>query len=338
MTVKDILVRSAMWMAVLSLVAGRAWGAEPQIVLKLAEVHPQGYPTELADEEFGRLVAERSGGRIKVEVYPGAQLGDEKAAIEQVQIGALAFTRVSSAPMAQFSKQLGVFSLPYIFDSKEHMWAFLNGPGGRKMLDGLTSSGFVGLAYYDGGARSFYASKPITKLEDLKGLKFRVIQNEWSVKMVNALGANATPMAYGQVFSAIQTGVIEGAENNAPSYLTASHYQVAKNYLLDGHQRIPELLVMSKTVFDTLSKDDQALMKKAAADSVAKQRELWDKFEGEALAKVKTAGCTVTEVKDPTPFQKAMKPVIAEAKAQFGDALDAIAAARPKIGRGPLDD
>ena len=330
MSLTRTLFRIVMFMAVLSMAAGRTWAADPKIVLKLAEVHPQGYPTELADEEFARFVGERSQGRIKIEVYPGAQLGDEKAAIEQVQIGALAFTRVSSAPMAQFSKQLGVFSLPYIFDSKDHMWSFLNGTAGRKMLDELVTSGFIGLAYFDGGARSFYASKPITKPEDLKGLKFRVIQNEWSVKMVNALGANATPMAYGQVFSAIQTGVIEGAENNAPSYLTASHFQVAKNYLLDGHQRIPEVLVMSKTVFETLSKDDQALVRKAAADSVAKQRELWDKFEGEALAKVKAAGCVITEVKDPSPYQNAMKPVIAEATQQFGEALNAIAAARSK--------
>ena len=338
MNAKSILFRSLPWLAAASLVAGRAWAADPQVVLKLAEVHPQGYPTELADEEFAKLVAERTQGRIKVEVYPGAQLGDEKAAIEQVQIGAIAFTRVSSAPMAQFSKQLGVFSLPYIFDSKDHMWAFLNGAGGKKMLEDLTASGFVGLAYFDGGARSFYSTKPMTKVEDLKGLKFRVIQNEWSVKMVNAFGANATPMAYGQVFSAIQTGVIEGAENNAPSYLTSSHYQVAKNYLLDGHQRIPEVLVASKTVFDGLSREDQAVIRKAAADSVAKQRQLWDAFEGEALAKVKAAGSTVVAVKDLAPYQRAVEPVIKEASTQFGDSLKAISAARPKFGGGVLDE
>ncbi len=330
MSLTRTLFRSVMFMAVLSMAAGRAWAADPKIILKLAEVHPQGYPTELADEEFARIVGERSQGRIKIEVYPGAQLGDEKAAIEQVQIGALAFTRVSSAPMAQFSKQLGVFSLPYIFDSKDHMWSFLNGAAGRKMLDELSTSGFIGLAYFDGGARSFYASKPIAKPEDLKGLKFRVIQNEWSVKMVAAFGANATPMAYGQVFSAIQTGVIEGAENNAPSYLTASHYQVAKNYLLDGHQRIPEVLVMSKVVADTLSKEDLALIKKAAEDSVAKQRQLWDSYEGEALAKVKAAGSIITEVKDVSPYQKAVQSVIEAAQPQYGDVLKAIAAARPK--------
>lgn len=325
-----ILSCSAIALSMLALGVGRVAAAEPQLVFKLAEAHPQGYPTELADEEFARLVGERSGGRIKVEVYPGSQLGDEKTAIEQVQIGALAFTRVSSAPMAQFSKQLGVFSLPYVFDSKGHMWAFLDGPDGRKMLDALETAHFIGLAYFDGGARSFYSTKPITKVEDLKGLKFRVIQNEWSVKMVNAFGANATPMAYGQVFSALQTGVIDGAENNPPSYLTASHNQVAKNYLLDGHQRIPEVLVMSKAIWSGLSKDDQALIKKAAADAVKKQRQLWDAFEVDALAKVKAAGSVVTDVKDLSPFQKAVKPVIDEAQQTFGEALKAIAAARKK--------
>jgi tripartite ATP-independent transporter DctP family solute receptor len=314
----------------LALCTGRAAAAEAQITLKLAEVHPKGYPTEVADEEFARLVGERSGGRIKVDVYPGAQLGDEKSAIEQVQIGAIAFTRVSSAPMAQFSKQLGVFSLPYIFDSKEHMWAFLNGPGGRKMLDALQPSGFVGLAYYDGGARSFYATKPIARIEDLKGLKLRVLQTEWSVKMVNAFGASATPMPYGQVFSALQTGVIDGAENNAPSYLTASHSQVAKHYLLDHHQRIPEVLVMSVILAEKLPKADLELVQKAAVDSVAKQRSLWDAYEIEALAKVKAQGSVITEVKDLAPFQKAVKPVIDEAQKEFGEALQAIAAARPK--------
>ncbi len=330
MNPKRILFGSMKWLAMLSLVMGRAWAADPKIVLKLAEVHPQGYPTELGDEEFARLVGERTNGRIKVEVYPGAQLGDEKTAIEQVQIGALAFTRVSSAPMAQFVKKLNVFSLPYIFDSKEHMWAFLNGPMGTKMLDDLSGSGFIGLAYYDGGARSFYTTKPVKSVADLKGMKIRVMQNEASVQTMRAFGASATPMVYGQVFSALQTGVIDGAENNAPSYLTASHYQVAKYYILDGHQRIPEVLVMSKTVFDGLSKEDQALIKKAAADSVKKQRELWDKFESEALAKVKAGGSQVLEVKDPTPFQYAVKPVIEDARKDYGDVLKAIADARTK--------
>jgi tripartite ATP-independent transporter DctP family solute receptor len=321
----------AMAVACLGLFAQRTWSADaPKIVLKLGETHPQGYPTELADEEFARLVGERSNGRIKVEVYAGSQLGEEKAVIEQVQLGAVALTRVSTGAVAQFSKQLGVFSLPYIFVSKQHMWSFLDGPDGQKMLDSLQPSHFVGLCYYDGGARNFYTSKPVKKLEDLKGLKIRVMQNEWMLKMVNAFGANASPMPMGQVFSGLQTGVIEGAENNEPSWFNWSHHQVAKYYLQDAHLRIPEILMMSKTVWDTLSKEDQALIKKSAADSVKKQRELWDAAEADALAKGKAAGGVVTPVTDLTPYQTAVKPVIDEARAQFGESLKAIEAARPK--------
>ena len=317
--------------ACLGLFAQRTWSADaPKIVLKLGETHPKGYPTELADEEFARLVGERSNGRIKVEVYPGSQLGEEKAVIEQVQLGAVAQTRVSTAPVAQFSKQLGVFSLPYIFVSKQHMWNYLDGPDGQKLLDSLQPSHFVGLCYYDGGARNFYTSKPVKQLEDLKGLKIRVQQSEWMLKMVNAFGANASPMPMGQVFSGLQTGVIDGAENNEPSYFNWSHHQVAKYFLQDAHLRLPEILIMSKTVWDTLSKDDQAIIKKAAADSVKKQRELWDAAEADALAKAKAAGAIVTPVADLSPYQKAVKPVIDEASAQFGESLKAIEKARPQ--------
>jgi len=298
-----------------------------QVVLKLAETHPKGYPTEMADEYFAQLVTERSGGKMTVEVYPGSQLGEEKAAIEQVQLGAIAFTRVSSGPMAEFNKALGAFSLPYIFDSGEHMWNYLNSPEGQKLLDGLSASRFVGLCYFDPGARSFYSFKPITKLEDLKGLKIRVIQNTVNMELMKALGASATPMPYGQVFSSLQTQVIDAAENNFPSYLTASHYQVAKNYLVDAHQRVPEVLVISKTIFDGLSKADQELIRQAAKDSVAKQRELWNAFEKEAETKVKAEGCTVTYVKDLTPFQKAVKPVV-DAHPEYAEVLKDIAKAR----------
>jgi tripartite ATP-independent transporter DctP family solute receptor len=317
-------------LATLGFFSDGAWAAEPQIVLKLGETHPQGYPTELADEEFARLVGERSNGRIKVEVYPGSQLGEEKAVIEQVQLGAIAMTRVSTAPVAQFSKQLGVFALPYVFESKAHMWAFLNGPDGKALLDSLQPSRFVGLCYYDGGGRNFYTRTPVNKVEDLKGMKIRVMQSEWTGKMVEAFGANATPMAMGQIFSSLQTGVIDGAENNEPSYFNWNHFQVAKYYILDGHLRIPEILMMSKVVWDKLSKADQELIKQAAADSVKKQRQLWDAAESDALAKAKAGGAIVTEVKDVGPFQKAVKPVLDEARSIFDVSLKAIEKARPK--------
>jgi tripartite ATP-independent transporter DctP family solute receptor len=301
---------------------------QAQVMLKLGEIHKKGYPTELADEEFARLVGEYSKGRIKIEVFPEAQLGDEKVSIEQVKLGALAFTRVSTGAVAEFSKGLGVFPIPFLFDSSQHLWKFLNSAYGQKMLTDLEPAGFIGLCYYDGGSRSFYASKPIKKLEDLKGLKFRVMGNTQSAKMVEAVGASAAPMAMTQVFSSIQTGVVDGAENNPPSYLDFNHYQVAKYYLLDHHQRLPEILMMSKKVWDKISPTDQKLLKKAAADSVMFQRKKWDAYEKEALDKVKANGAIVTEVKDLRPYQKAMKPVLEFYQKEFSDTLKAIDAAR----------
>jgi tripartite ATP-independent transporter DctP family solute receptor len=323
---REEIMKKGLVFALIILFAGAA-SLQAQTVLKLAETHPKGYPTELADEYFAQLVTERSGGKLKVEVYPGNQLGEEKAAIEGVQMGAIAFTRVSSGPMAEFNKALGAFSMPYIFDSGDHMWNYLNGPDGQKLLEGLSASRFIGLCYFDPGARSFYSSKPITKLEDLKGLKIRVIQNKINMELMQALGASATPMPYGQVFSSLQTGVIDAAENNFPSYLTANHYQVAKHYLVDTHQRVPEVLVMSKAVFDGLPKADQDLIRQAAKDSVAKQCELWSAFEKEAETKVKAEGCIVTYVKDLTPFQNAVKPMF-DAHPEYADVLKDIAKAR----------
>jgi len=319
-------MKKTLFMAFVMLWVG-ASSLQAEMVLKLAETHPKGYPTELADEYFAQLVTERSGGKIKVEVYPGSSLGEEKAAIEQVQLGAIAFTRVSSGPMAEFNKALGAFSLPYIFDNGEHMWNYLMSADGQKLLDGLSASRFVGLCYFDPGARSFYSFKPITKLEDLKGLKIRVIQNTINMELMKALGASATPMPYGQVFSSLQTQVIDAAENNFPSYLTANHYQVAKHYLVDAHQRVPEVLVISKVVFDGLAKADQDLIKQAAKDSVAKQRELWNAFEKEAEAKVKAEGSIITYVKDLKPFQDAVKPVF-DAHPEYAEVLKDIAKAR----------
>jgi tripartite ATP-independent transporter DctP family solute receptor len=264
----------------------------------------------MADEYFAQLVTERSGGKIKVEVYPGSQLGEEKAAIEQVQLGALAFTRVSSGPMAEFNKALGAFSLPYIFDNADHMWKYLNGPDGQKLLDGLAASRFIGLAYYDPGARSFYnRERPIKTIDDLKGLKFRVFQSVVFVDMVGALGADAVPMPYGEVYSSIETGVIDGAENNFPSYESSGHYEVAKHYTLDEHTMVPEVLVMSKTSWDKLTPEDQELVRQAAKDSVPFNREKWAEREKQSEEKVRAAGVEIIEEIDKEPFIAAMAPI-----------------------------
>ncbi|WP_371378298.1 TRAP transporter substrate-binding protein [Sporomusa aerivorans] len=295
---------------------------------RLAESNPAEHPVTLGDKKFAELVKERSNGRITIDVFSGAQLGEEKAVLEQVQLGAIEFTRVSASPLGEFNKQMSVFSLPYLFDSEEHMWKFLKGEMGEKMLNDLQPSRMKGLAYYTGGARSFYSVKPLTGIDSLKGLKIRVMQNKINMDMVAALGGSATPMPAGEIFSALQTGVIDGAENNYPTFVAQNHYQSAKHYILDAHQRIPEVLLISKVIWDKLSPEDQKLIKQAALDSVDYQRDIWAKTEKEAEAKVRDAGVTITEVKDLKPWQAAVKPVIDKYSADFKEALDGIDKAR----------
>lgn len=329
MTTKRLVFLTVVLMAAVAFSGGLS-AADAQIVLKLSEIHPQGYPTELADEEFARLVNVYTNGQIKIDVFPGGQIsGDEKVVIEQVKIGAIPIARVSSGALGSFNAQLNVFALPFLFDSKDHMWAFLNSAAGQKMLADLAPSGFIGLCWYDGGARSFYANYPLNRIEDLRGKKFRVLPNPLLVKMVEAMGASAVPMAAGQVFSAIQTGVIDGAENNAPSLISFNHYQVAKYYMLDEHLRLPEVLFMSKIVWERLSKDHQAALRKAASETITFQRKKWDAYEIEALNKIIAEGEIVVPIKDPTPFKNAVKQLIAEESPKYAETLKAINALRP---------
>ncbi|APH70842.1 TRAP transporter substrate-binding protein [Aquibium oceanicum] len=280
-----------------------------EIVLKSSDTHPDGYPTVEAVKYMGELLKERSNGRIAVEVYHSAQLGEEKDTIEQTRAGVIDLNRVSMGPFNGLVPETRVVSLPYIFRSTDHMHKVMDGDVGQEILAGFEPHGLVGLAYYDGGARSFYNSqKPITSVEDLKGMKFRVMQSDIFVDMVNALGANAVPLPYGEVYSSIETGVIDGAENNFPSYESAKHSEVAKHYSLDEHLIVPEVLVMAKSSWDKLSPEDQALVKQAAKDSVEKQRELWEAREKESRKMVEDAGSTIT-TPDKQPFIDAMGPV-----------------------------
>lgn len=300
----------------------------PTYSFRLAEAHPADYPTTKGDMKFAELVKERTNGRITIDVFPSAQLGEEKAVIEQVQLGAIEFTRVSTGPMAEFNKDFGVFSLPYIFDSDEHVWNFLLGETGMSMLDGLQSSGLQGLGWYSSGSRSFYSAKPLKSIDDLKGKKIRVQENKLNLAIMDALGASATPMAYGEVYSSLQTGVIDAAENNYPSYYSSKHYEVAPYLLLDQHQRVPEVLLVSKTVWDKLSEEDQAIIRQAALDSIDYQREEWAKYEKESEEAVRAAGVTITEVTDLQPWKDAVKPVIESYRSEYRNVLDAIEAAK----------
>ncbi|TPI31279.1 TRAP transporter substrate-binding protein [Mesorhizobium sp. B3-2-1] len=283
--------------------------ANAETVLRSSDTHPDGYPTVEAVKYMGDLIKQRTAGRYSIEVYHSAQLGEEKDTIEQTQAGVIDLDRVSMGPFNGIVPETAVPSLPYMFRSVEHMRHVMDGPIGDQILKAFEAHDLVGLAFYDSGARSFYnTKKDITSMADMKGMKFRVIQSDVFVDMVNALGANATPMAYGEVYSALQTGVIDGAENNWPSFESAKHYEVAKHYTMDQHQIVPEVLVMSKASWDKLSPEDQAIVRQAAKDSVVKMRELWDAQEKKSRGIVEAAGVKVSEI-DKQPLIDAMKPV-----------------------------
>lgn len=280
------------------------------MVLRSSDTHPDGYPTVEAVKYMGKLLEERTGGRLGIEVFHSAQLGQEKDTIEQTQFGVIDMNRVSLGPFNNIIEETQIPSLPYIFRSTEHMHKVMDGPVGEEILAAFADHDLIGLAFYDGGSRSFYNSqKPIKSMDDLAGMKFRVMQSDLFVDMVSALGANATPMPYGEVYSSIQTGVIDGAENNWPSYESSGHYEVAKYYTLDQHLIVPEVLVMSKKTWDSLSEEDQKIVRQAAKDSVPHMRKLWAEREAASEAKVRESGVEVITEIDKTPFIDAMKPV-----------------------------
>ena len=311
---KQILALAVlMLLSIAALSAGGQTGgemSEKPIVLRLAETHGADYPTTQGDYEFARLVEERSDGRIKIEVYPGAQLGEERAVIEQVQFGAIDFTRVSISPLAAFSENFNALQMPYLYRNADHMWKVLNSKVGDDFLASLEPAGFVGLSWFDSGARSFYNSvRPVESVEDLAGLKIRVQESALMVGLVEALGAVATPMPFGEVYSAIQTGVIDGAENNWPSYYATSHYEVATYYTIDEHTRVPEITIASKMTMDKLSAADQKLIMDAARDSMAFQIKAWADYEKEAEATVAANGNEIYYLQDNSAFQAAMQPL-----------------------------
>ncbi len=308
---KILMVLMSVCLATLFITGVSSKATAAPIVMKLAETHPQDYPTTKGDYEFARLVKERTNGRIVVEVFHSKQLGEERAVIEQVQLGGIDMTRVSISAVSAFVRDLDAFQLPYLYRDAAHMWKVLNGKIGEEILKKHEAFNFVGVGWFEGGSRNFYTKKQVKTVSDLKGMKIRVQQAPLMVGMVEALGAVATPLPYGEVYSALQTGVVDGAENNWPSYLTTSHYEVAKYFITDEHTRVPEITVGSKKVFDKLSKEDRAIILKAAKDAVAYQIKLWNDFEKVAEKTVREKGSVITEV-SPTEKQKfmdAMKPL-----------------------------
>lgn len=301
--------------------------AKPEITLKYADSQPAGYPSVVAAEEFAKLVSEKSGGRIEITIYPGGQLGDEKSNIEQLRFGALDFARVSIGPLSEFSPSLNVLQLPYLFRNYDHMWAVANGEIGQNFLASMTDAGLVGLSWFEAGSRCFYnAEREIKTLEDLKGLKIRVMESELMIDMAKSLGVNPTPMNSGEVYSSLQSGVIQGAENNIPTYVANAHNEVAKYYTIDEHIRMPEPMLMSKQVMDKLSEEDQAIIKEAAAEASDIQRELMLAYDGEARAQAEESGTIFTELsaEEKQKFQDACSPMYDKYAADYKDIVDAI--------------
>ena len=306
--------------------------AQQKLVLKASDVHPEGYPTVVATENMGKKLAAATNGRISVQMYPSMQLGGEKEAIEQAQVGALQLARVSVGALGPVVDELNVFNLPYLFRDTPHMQKVIDGPIGQELLVKVSNNpkaGLIGLCWMDAGARSLYdTKKPIRTIADLKGMKFRVMGNPMFVDMMTALGGNGVSMGYDQVFNALQTGVVDGAENNPPSFVFDNHYTVAKYYTLDEHLIVPEMLVMSKKTWDALSPADQALVRKFAREAQLEERELWEKYEKAAMDKARAAGIEVINVSDKKAFQDAVKPVWDKYGPKYADMVKRIQAVK----------
>jgi tripartite ATP-independent transporter DctP family solute receptor len=274
-----------------------------------AEIHPADYPTTKAVEYMGQLLKERSGGKLGVKVFPNGALGQERDTIEQLKIGGLDMMRINVAPLNNIVPETIVPALPFIFRSEEHMHTVLDGPIGDEILAAMESQGMIGLAFYDSGARSMYATKPIKTLADIQHSKVRVQQSDLFVAMIEALGANPTPMPYGEVYTALKTGIIDAAENNYPSYESSRHFEAAPFYSLTEHSMAPEALVFSKPIWDRLKPEDQAMIRQVAKDSVPEMRKLWDEREAKSRQTVEAGGAKIGQIEDKQAWTDAMKPV-----------------------------
>jgi len=297
----------------LALAAGALCFSAQAVELRSADVHnSDDYPTVAAVKHMSQELAKQSNGKFTIKVFNKSALGSEKETLDQVKIGALDMNRVNISSLNALCPKSLVPTMPFLFDSIDHMRKTLDGPVGEEILKGCESQGLVGLAFYDSGARSIYAKKPVRTLADAKGLKIRVQQSDLWVALVSAMGANATPMPTGEVYTALKTGLIDAAENNIPSYEGFKHYEAVKVYSHTEHSMAPEMLVMSKVVFDKLMPAEQAMFRAAAKESVKFQRQKWDEQEAKALDIVVKGGAQIVKDVDKASFKAAMAPVYAK--------------------------
>lgn len=294
-------------------------------VLKLAHALDTSHSVHQAMMHMAERLAGYSEGQMRIDIYPSGQLGVERETVELLQIGSLAMTKVSTAPLEAFVPSMKVFGVPYLFSNREHYFRVLDSDIGKALLASTEITRVRGLGFYDSGSRSFYTKdRPVQTPSDLEGMKIRVMQSQTAVQMVSALGGSPTPISFGEIYTALQQGVVDGAENNPPSFYLSGHYETAKYYSLDEHTAVPDILLISSHVWRSLDEQQQAWLQAAVDDSVAYQRQLWQESTEEALAAVRAAGVEVT-YPDKGPFQAA----VAEMKASFsgteiGDLIKAI--------------
>ena len=276
-------------------------------VLKLAHGLDTNHPVHKAMVFMAEKVREKSDDRLRIDIYPSEQLGSERECIEQLQLGALDMTKTSSSPLESFIPQFKVLGLPYLFTDSEHYWKVLLGPIGAELLAAGENVGLKGLCFYDAGARSFYTrDRLINTPDDLAGMKIRVQKSNMAIKMIEAMGASATPIDWGELYTSLQQGVVDGAENNPPSFYTSLHYEICKYYILDEHTRPPDVLLISTKVWNKLSPQFQSALRQAADESVTFQRQLWAEKEAENLRQVEQAGVTIIRP-DKKPFRQSVK-------------------------------
>ncbi|MDZ7333505.1 MAG: TRAP transporter substrate-binding protein [candidate division KSB1 bacterium] len=279
--------------------------------IKLAHVLDPGHPVHRGMVFMAKRVSEKSAGRMRVDIYPSGQLGQERDLIELLQIGSLAMTKVSTAALEAFVPEMKIFGVPYVFRDDEHRWKVLNGEIGKRLLLACEKFFLRGMCYYDAGSRSFYTKNvPIHSPTDLKGLKIRVMNSPTSFAMVQALGGSATPIPWGELYTALQQGVVDGAENNPPSFYLSRHYEVCKYYSLDEHTSVPDIVLMSTVVWQSLSPQEQQWLQEAIDESVEYQKTLWQESSEQALKEVQKAGVQVIHP-DKYPFQQAVREMYA---------------------------
>ncbi len=273
-------------------------------------IHVAGYPNTIALDKFAELLSQKSGGKMKLKMYHSGTLGSQPDAIEQVRLGGLEVANFSLGPLGPVVPEANVVSLPFIFKDPDHAFRVLEGKAGDMINEGMAKKGLISLAWYDGGARSFYNSKkPIKTPADVTGMKIRVMNNDLYSGMISALGGNPSPMAFSEVYQSLKTGVVDGAENNWPSYESTGHYEVAKYYSLSQHLIIPETLCINAAVWNKLSADEQKILKEAAQESALLQRKLWKERSKASEEKVLAGGAAFNTIPDKSAFQDAMKPV-----------------------------